>query len=245
LRMAAAPGAAAGAPDPQRRPDAAARPGDHPRPPGGHPMTTEPILSVRDLSVRFGGLKALDRVSLDVPRQRLTALIGPNGAGKSTLLNAVSGFCRPAAGTVIFRGQDISRIPPHHAVRVGMARTFQDLEVMQRLTVTENVLLGYGNQPAERLTRLFFTPLRTRRAHRATGRKTVDILARVGLLDRADSLASELSYGEQKLLTVARLLATDAELLMFDEPGAGLPAENLHQIGTLLREMVAEGRTVV
>lgn len=205
----------------------------------------EPVLRVRSMSVRYGGLKALDRVSLDVEEQAVTALIGPNGAGKSTLLNAVSGFCPLSAGTVTMRGRDVSGIPAHHAVRTGMARSFQDLEVMQQLTVAENVLLGFRGQPSERLWRLLLTPRRVRRAHRETVRATLEILAQVGLLERADTLASELSYGEQKLLTVARLMATDAELLMLDEPGAGLPTENLHQIGTLLRDMVARGRSVL
>ena len=136
-------------------------------------------------------------------------------------------------------------MPPHRGVGFGLARTFQDLEVMQRLTVAENVLLGFPNQPAERLSRLLFTPWVAHRAHRETLQKTVDLLHHVGLLDRADTLASDLSYGEQKLLVVARLLATGADMLMLDEPGAGLPDVNLHQIGSLLRDAVAGGRTVL
>jgi ABC-type branched-subunit amino acid transport system ATPase component len=134
---------------------------------------------------------------------------------------------------------------PHEGVGLGLARTFQDLEVMQRLTVAENVLLGFPNQPAERLSRLLLTPWVANRAHRETVQKTVDLLHFVGLLDRADTLASDLSYGEQKLLVVARLLATGADMLMLDEPGAGLPDHNLHQIGSVLRQAVADGRTVL
>ncbi|WP_109472688.1 ABC transporter ATP-binding protein [Ornithinimicrobium cavernae] len=206
-------------------------------------MTT--MLDVANASVSFGGLRALKDVSISAEEGQVTALIGPNGAGKSTLLGAVSGFTRLDEGRVTFRGQDITGMRPHQGVGLGLARTFQDLEVMQRLTVAENVLLGFPDQPAERLSRLLLTPWVANRHHRATVQKTVDLLDHVGLLDRADTLASDLSYGEQKLLVVARLLATGADMLMLDEPGAGLPDVNLHQIGSVLREAVAGGRTVL
>lgn len=206
-------------------------------------MTT--MLEVEHASVSFGGLRALNDVSVRAEEGQVTALIGPNGAGKSTLLGAVSGFTRLDEGRVTFRGQDITDMRAHQGVGLGLARTFQDLEVMQRLTVAENVLLGVPDQPAERLSRLLLTPWVANRAHRENVQKTVDLLDHVGLLDRADTLASDLSYGEQKLLVVARLLATGADMLMLDEPGAGLPDINLHQIGSVLREAVTDGRTVL
>lgn len=204
-----------------------------------------PILEVDGASVLFGGLAALNDVSLSVPAGRITALIGPNGAGKSTLMNAITGFQSLTAGQVRFRGQNVTGIAPHDSVGIGFARTFQDLEVMLRLTVAENVLLGLQGQNGERLTSLFLTPRRTRRYFRADVQRVLDILKLVGIAEHADVLASELSYGQQKLLVLARLLATDAELLMLDEPGAGLPATNLHQIGSILRNMVAQGKTVL
>lgn len=204
-----------------------------------------PILEVSGASVLFGGLAALNDVSLSVPVGRITALIGPNGAGKSTLMNAITGFQPLTAGQVRFRGQDVTGMAPHDGVGIGFARTFQDLEVMQRLTVAENVLLGIQGQHGERLTSLFFTPRRTRRYFLADVQRVLDILELVGITEQADVVASELSYGQQKLLVLARLLATDAELLMLDEPGAGLPGTNLHQIGQILRNMVAQGKTVL
>lgn len=209
-------------------------------------MTSDrPMLQVENASVSFGGLRALKDVSIEAREGEITALIGPNGAGKSTLLGAVSGFTRLDEGQVSFRGRDITGMRPHDGIRTGLARTFQDLEVMQRLTVAENVLLGFPDQPAERLSRLLFTPRSVRRQHRETVQRTVDLLHYVGLLDRADTLASDLSYGEQKMLVVARLLATGADMLMLDEPGAGLPDVNLHQIGSVLRQAVTDGRTVL
>jgi len=203
------------------------------------------LLTVEHASVRYGGLRALDDVSIEVPQGQITALIGPNGAGKSTLLGAVSGFTRIDAGRIVFRGQDITAMRPSQAVSLGLARTFQDLEVLQRLTVAENVLLGFPRQLGARLSRLLFTPRAANRDSRENIQRAVDLLDYVGLLDRADALAADLSYGEQKLLVVARLLATGADLLMLDEPGAGLPAVNLHQIGAVLRQAVADGKTVL
>lgn len=203
------------------------------------------MLTVEHASVRYGGLRALNDVSIEVPQGQITALIGPNGAGKSTLLGAVSGFTRIDEGRITFRGQDITAMRPSQAVSLGLARTFQDLEVLQRLTVAENVLLGFPRQRGTRLSRLMFTPRASNRDYRENVQRTVDLLDYVGLLDRADALAADLSYGEQKLLVVARLLATGADLLMLDEPGAGLPAVNLHQIGAVLRRAVADGKTVL
>lgn len=205
----------------------------------------DPILAIDRATVRFGGLAALDEVSVDVDPGKITALIGPNGAGKSTLMDAITGFRRLTAGSIRFRGADITGLPSHRAVGLGMARTFQDLEVMQRLTVAENVLLGLQDQPGERIISLLLKPRSTRRRHLEDVQRVINILSLVGLAANADVLASELSYGQQKLLVLARLLATDADLLMLDEPGAGLPSANLHQIGKILRGMLDEGKTVL
>lgn len=205
-----------------------------------------PVLEVQGVSVRFGGLSALTDVSLQVAPGRITAIIGPNGAGKSTLMNAITGFQQLTAGRVSLRGKDITGLAPHRAVGLGMARTFQDLEVMQRLTVAENVLLALQDQPGERLRPLLLSPRSTRRRYLADVQRVIDTLSLVGIVDSADMLAAALSYGQQKLLVLARLLATDAELLMLDEPGAGLPEANLHQIGKILRDMVDhQGKSVL
>lgn len=208
-------------------------------------MTAAAMLEVDRVSVRFGGLRALDDVSLHAREGEITALIGPNGAGKSTLLGTVSGFTRADTGRVAFRGQDITGMRPSESVGLGLARTFQDLEVLPQLTVAENVLLGFPRQLSTKLWRLFLTPRAANRDHRETVQRTLDLLVQVRLADRADALAADLSYGEQKLLVIARLLATGADMLMLDEPGAGLPDANLHQLGALLRQAVTDGRTVL
>ncbi|GEK79633.1 ABC transporter ATP-binding protein [Agrococcus baldri] len=202
-------------------------------------------LEAQGMSVTFGGLKAVQNVSLVAEPGQVTAIIGPNGAGKSTFLNLISGFIRPTEGVVYIGGEDISKLRPWTRVRRGMARTFQALEVFGSLTVGENVALGFpapiGSSP--------WRPLLQwggyRKERELIKVETRSLLKRVGLLDRADSLASELSYGDQKLLVVARLLATKADVLMFDEPGAGLPRREINALGSLFRELAAEGKTVV
>jgi ABC-type branched-subunit amino acid transport system ATPase component len=195
--------------------------------------------------VRFGGLIALDQVTVDVQPGIVTAFIGPNGAGKSTLLNAVSGFQLISDGDVFLGDKRITHIPAHARIALGMARTFQDNEVLPRLTVLENTILGLQNQLGENVLRLVLNPRRVRAQKSASIETALSILDSVGLKDLANSIAGGLSYGQQKLLVLARLLATDASLFMLDEPGAGLSSRYIDQVGDILRKMVSYGKTVV
>ena len=197
------------------------------------------------LTVRFGGLTALDRVSVNVQPGIVTAFIGPNGAGKSTLLNAVSGFQAVSDGEVFLQGRQITHLPAHTRIALGMARTFQDNEVLPRLTVLENTLLGLQNQWGENVIRLLTRPRRVQAQRRASVERALSILDSVGLRSFANSMAGGLSYGQQKLLVLARMLATDANLFMLDEPGAGLSSRYIDQVGDILRKMVDLGKTVV
>lgn len=205
----------------------------------------EGSLEVRGVSKRFGGLLAVDEVSFAARPGEVTAVIGPNGAGKSTLMNLASGFISPDRGRVLLSGEEVTFVPPWTRVELGMSRTFQDLEVFEDLTVGENVALGFpaplGGSPLRSL-------LRWRRAtaeYRDIQLRTLDLLAEVGLADAADDPASSLSYGDQKLLIVARLIATGCDVLLFDEPGAGLSKSSLNLIGGLLRQLSAQGKTIV
>ena len=210
-------------------------------------VTTEEAglaLSMDAVSVRFGGLQAVNEVSLSVPRGRITAVIGPNGAGKSTLLGIASGYIRPDSGRVNFNGEDITEMPVWTRVRNGMARTFQDLEVFAQLTAAENVSLAVPGQLARSAMGWLLHPRRARRERVANVATVRRLLDRVGLGDAGDMYARELSYGQQKLLVVARLLATEANLMLLDEPGAGLGRNNIDALGDLLRGIAAEGRTV-
>lgn len=203
------------------------------------------VLSIAGVGVRFGGLVALENVTIDVEPNVITAFIGPNGAGKSTLLHAVSGFQPVSAGRVFLRGQDITNVAAHLRIGLGMARTFQDNEVLPRLTVLENTLLGIQGQHGERFWRLILTPGQVRRQKQASIERALEILESLGLKAVADQMAGALSYGQQKLLVLARMLATDADLFMLDEPGAGLSTRYIDQVGQALQKMIEYGKTVV
>ena len=205
----------------------------------------EALLRAVGVGVRFGGLVALEDVSIDVEPNIITALIGPNGAGKSTLLHAISGFQRVSTGKVLLRGAEITNLPAHARIGLGMARTFQDNEVLPRLTVLENTLLGIQGQLGESVLRLMFTPLQVRRQRQVSIERALTILESLGLKELSDQMSGSLSYGQQKLLVLARMLATDADLFMLDEPGAGLSLRYIDQVGQSLRTMVELGKTVV
>lgn len=202
-------------------------------------------LSVQGVSRAFGGLQAVSRVSLDVARGSVTAVIGPNGAGKSTLLHLISGFIPVDEGTVRINGRDVTKLPPWRRAAYGMARTFQDLEVFERLTVLENVALAVPAPVGGSPLRLLLRPRGYRDERRAVRAEALRHLETVGLADRADDKAHDLSYGDQKLLIIARLLATGRDLLLLDEPGAGLSVSAIDELGLLLRRLAADGRTVV
>lgn len=202
-------------------------------------------LEIEDLSVAFGGLEAVKDVSLSASSGSVTAVIGPNGAGKSTLLNMASGFLEPDSGVVRLYGEDVTSVLPWHRVERGMARTFQDLEIFEGLTVGENVALGLrspiGNSLLGPLLR--WGAYATER--RAMLRDTRHYVEQVGLSDRIDEPASSLSYGDQKLLITARLLATGCDLLLFDEPGAGLPRGAIDSVGKIFRGLAADGKAIL
>jgi branched-chain amino acid transport system ATP-binding protein len=204
-----------------------------------------PYLQAAGVEVPFGGLRALRDCGFTIAQNRITCLVGPNGAGKTTIFNVVTGFLRPNEGHVAFRGRSLDRMTPQAIVAAGIARTFQNLRLFLDLTALDNVLIGLPSQAGEEPVGAIFRPLhvaRAQRRQRAAGR---EILAHVGLADRAGDAARNLSYGEQKLLTIARLLATGAELLLLDEPASGLSAGALDAVMALLRRLQAEGKTLL
>jgi ABC-type branched-subunit amino acid transport system ATPase component len=205
-----------------------------------------PLLQARDITVRFGGLVALRDAGIDVRPAAITALIGPNGAGKSTLLDVISGFRKPDRGHVSFRGQDLLSFSPHKMAGLGVARTFQNVEVFGRLTAAENVALAVPGRDGESVTSLIARPRRARASRRHALARAGELLEAVGIGKHADELAGQLSYGVQKMLVLARLMATEAELLMLDEPGAGLARTSLDDLAGHMRTLVTEsGKTLL
>ena len=195
-----------------------------------------PILEAENLSIQFGGLKALQELSFTIPEKTVFSIIGPNGAGKTTFFNIVTGIYRPTGGDVRLYGESIVGLEPSRIVERGVCRTFQNIRLFQNLTVLENVMIG--RQLHER-TGLGDILLRTRR-FRAQEAETLDraaeILDYVGILDDANALAKNLPYGRQRRLEIARALATAPRLLLLDEPTAGMnPSESEEMVRLFLR----------
>jgi branched-chain amino acid transport system ATP-binding protein len=201
------------------------------------PSAPENILAISGLTVAFGGVLALCEADLTVRRGSVTAIIGPNGAGKTTLINAITGMVAPRAGKITLAGRDVTRLPAWKRPRAGVARTFQNLEIFSNMTALENVLTG-----AHRLIRysVLDSLLRTPRfacGESAARAKAMDLLAFVGLSGTADLPAAQLPYGSQRLLELARALALEPDLLLLDEPAAGMNIRETRELGGLIRRI--------
>ncbi|MCW5713143.1 MAG: ABC transporter ATP-binding protein [Bauldia sp.] len=203
---------------------------------------TEPLLSIRGIEKRFGGLVALAGVSMDVPAGLVYGLIGPNGSGKTTLFNIVSGFMRQDAGTVTFDGRDIGRASPHKVARLGLCRTFQATACPTRMTVMENMLLAPQDQLGEGFVNLITRPHRVRSQEKAYRERARELLAIVNLAGKADEYAGSLSGGQKKLLALAQILMADPKLILLDEPVAGVNPVLAEEIAGVIRRLSGEGR---
>lgn len=202
------------------------------------------MLRCEGLCKSFDGVHALSDVYLRFPNSGTIAIIGPNGAGKTTLLHVLTGFLRPDAGRCFVGEQETSRLPPHRIAQLGVARTFQDLRLILQVSVLENVLLGRRAQRGERLwpALLRFGVAEEEKGNREEALRLVRF---VGLEAKASDLAGELSYGQQKLVTLACCLATEAKVLLLDEPVAGVHPEMVTHILELLCQLAASGKLVV
>jgi ABC-type branched-subunit amino acid transport system ATPase component len=208
-------------------------------------VTAAPYFEVAGLSKAFGGLQAVDEVSFTVEPGSITSLIGPNGAGKTTVFDLVSGFVAADGGRVRFRGHELMGRPPHEIVALGMARTFQHLALFYQLSVWDNVFLALPNKRRERLFGTFLPRRVLRAEERRLAERTAEILDFVGLRDQAGELVANLAWGDQKLVCIGRLLATDGDFLLMDEPAAGLSDEQTVALLGLLRSLIARGKTVL
>jgi branched-chain amino acid transport system ATP-binding protein len=206
----------------------------------GHETSTsrEAVLEINGVSVRFGGVAALNDVSLDVRGGEVTGLIGPNGAGKTTLFNVVSGLQRPDRGSVRIRGADVTRLGPHRRARQGLARTFQRLELFGTLSAADNVRVGLE------VRRHGGTGPKSRHAQSPNVAATA-LLERVGVSGVASEPVSALSTGTARLVELARALSIDPRVLLLDEPCSGLDDRETAGLGILLRALAGEGRAVL
>ncbi len=203
------------------------------------------LLSVHDIGITFGGVRAVDGVSFNVNEGEIFAIIGPNGAGKTTLFNIISGVYRPQRGRVTLANVDVTALQPHLLAREGLSRTFQNLQVFFRMTALENVMVGRHLHESHNIVAHLFPLPSVRRQNAETREKAEELLDFVGLTNSANRIAGELPYGALRRLEIARALATQPTMLLLDEPAAGCNTAEADDLDALIQRIAAKGVTVI
>lgn len=198
---------------------------------------TETILALNDVTVLFGGVRAVSNVSLALKPGELAGLIGPNGAGKTTIFNLVTGSILPTSGEILFKGQSIVGQSPDMLCHLGIARTFQNIRLFPKMTVFENVALGLHSRPHYSIFEAFIRTPRAVRSEKHIHQRVFELLEMVGLPEYAWQIAGNLPYGHQRRLELARAMATDPELLLLDEPAAGMNEDECHGLIAMIRSI--------
>ena len=195
------------------------------------------LLQVESLSIAFGGVKAVDNVSFEVEEGEVFTIVGPNGAGKSTIFNLISRLYEPSSGCILFDGTDITKLPAHNIAKLGIARTFQNIELFDHSSVLQNLLIGrHSRRDTNWLQELLFLPnvRRSEREHRYAVEKVIDFL---GLEAYRDKLIAGLPYGIRKVVEIARALASNPKLILLDEPASGLSVEETSEMAWWIEDM--------
>ncbi len=208
-------------------------------------IVPEKILELKNVNFNYGGLRAVVDLSMIIERGTITSLIGPNGAGKTTVFNLICGNIHPATGQILFDGKRISHLPPHRIAAIGVGRTFQNIRLFPSLTVREHIdLAQYGFAEATLLGEVLGSPS-SRRDRKQIARRTAEILEILGVSDFADELATNLSYGLQRKVELARALAVGVDLILLDEPTAGMNISESDAVMELIKRLLDFDMTVL
>jgi branched-chain amino acid transport system ATP-binding protein len=208
-------------------------------------MTTERFLEAKNLSMSFGGLKAVNDVNFHVDEGRIISIIGPNGAGKSTIFNMITGFYVPTEGEIFFKGKKISGLTPQEVVKLGISRTFQNLRVFPSLKVIENVMIGTHINVHYNLIDSTFRTKKYKEDEALKVAECVSILKELDLYDVKDEIAGSLPYGIQRKVEIARAIATGAKLLLLDEPAAGMNPNESEELLDFIKFLQKRGYTIL
>lgn len=204
-------------------------------------MTT---LEIKNISKSFNGIKAVDDFSCEINKGEIVGLIGPNGAGKTTVFNLLTGFHKTNSGNISFNGDDITNLMPHNISQSGISRTFQDLRLIMQMTLLENIMLWYSNRFGERLNNIFLKTKKLIEIEEENYKNAVSLLEFAGLKDKSNEKAGNLSYGQQKLLSLTCCLAANPTLILLDEPVSGIQPQMIKEITRMILELQRQGKTI-
>lgn len=202
------------------------------------------LLELKDVTIRFGGLTAVDNVSIKIEQGKIRALIGPNGAGKSTIFNLITGIYPPTAGEISFLNAKIDGLKPHTITEMGIARTFQNIRLFGEMTVLENVKIGQHCRTKASFLAAIIRGPRVKKEEQAITEAAMEALKLMELDHKADELAKNLPYGEQRRLEIARAMATNPKLILLDEPAAGMNPQEKITLMSMIRKIQAKGLTI-
>ncbi len=207
--------------------------------------TVSTLISVDDLTIKFGGLVAVSQVSFQVDKGEIYALIGPNGAGKTTILNLINGLYRPSRGNIMFEGKSIVGLAPHVIARLGVARTFQNVQIFDGLSILENIAVSRHVRSSVNLLATLFKTSGARREESDIIKTASEALEFVGLSDRMEMEAVNLPYGQKRLMEIARALSTEPKLILLDEPSAGMNETETQKLIEIIRQIRRQDITVI